>query len=230
METILHKIVSAVSFLYTFGPAMEQKELQLLEQVDKLFMRCGIKSLTMDDIARELGISKKTLYLHCSDKEDLLIKSFAHHFQCEEQFQNGIVGKNLNAIDEIFEVSKHVSEMLKTIHPSIHYDLRKYYPEAWKIFSEYRKNFMLKCVSDNMEKGKQEGLYRANLNIPIVARIHISRVDVVFDGELFPASQFNFAEVFFEMIRYHIRGIASPKGIDYFMDKIKTIDPQNPKI
>ena len=209
---------------------MEQKEQQLLEQVDKLFMRCGIKSLTMNDIAREIGISKKTLYLHCSDKEDLLIKSFAHHFRCEEDFQNRTVSKNLNAIDEIFEVSKHVSEMLKTIHPSVHYDLRKYYPEAWKIFSEYRKNFMLKCVSDNMEKGKKEGLYRANLNIPIVARIHISRVDIVFDGELFPANQFNFAEVFFEMIRYHIRGIASPKGIEYFMDKIKTIDPQNPKI
>ena len=66
--------------------------------------------------------------------------------------------------------------------------------------------------------------------VDIVARIHISRVDVVFDGELFPTSEFNFAEVFFEMIRYHIRGIASPKGIEYFMDKIKTIDPQNPKI
>jgi AcrR family transcriptional regulator len=209
---------------------MEQKEIQLIEQVDKLFMRCGIKSLTMDDIARELGISKKTLYQFCTDKEDLLKKSFAHYFKCEEQLQNNIQDKNLNAIDEIFEVSKHVSEMLKTIHPSIHYDLRKYYPETWKIFSEYRKNFMLKCVSDNMEKGKKEGLYRANLNIPIVARIHISRVDVVFDGELFPANQFNFAEVFFEMIRYHIRGIASPKGIEYFMDKIKTIDPTNPKI
>ena len=230
METFLNKNVSIVSFLYSFAPRMEQKEIQLLEQVDKLFMRCGIKSLTMDDIAREIGISKKTLYLHCSDKEDLLIKSFAHHFRCEEDFQNRIVSKNLNAIDEIFEVSKHVSEMLKTIHPSVHYDLRKYYPEAWKIFSEYRKNFMLKCVSDNMEKGKKEGLYRANLNIPIVARIHISRVDIVFDGELFPANQFNFAEVFFEMIRYHIRGIASPKGIEYFMDKIKTIDPTNPKI
>ena len=230
METFLNKNVSIVSFLYSFAPRMEQKEIQLLEQVDKLFMRCGIKSLTMNDIAREIGISKKTLYLHCSDKEDLLIKSFAHHFRCEEDFQNRIVSKNLNAIDEIFEVSKHVSEMLKTIHPSVHYDLRKYYPEAWKIFSEYRKNFMLKCVSDNMEKGKKEGLYRANLNIPIVARIHISRVDIVFDGELFPANQFNFAEVFFEMIRYHIRGIASPKGIEYFMDKIKTIDPTNPKI
>lgn len=209
---------------------MEQKEQQLLEQVDKLFMRFGVKSLTMDDIARELGISKKTLYLYCSDKEDLLIKSFAHHFKCEEEFQNTILSKKLNAIDEIFEVSKHVSEMLKTIHPSIHYDLRKYYPEAWKIFSEYRKNFMLKCVSDNMEKGKREGLYRANLNIPIVARIHISRIDIVFDGELFPANEFNFREVFFELIRYHIRGIASPKGIEYFMEKIKTIDPANPKI
>lgn len=184
----------------------------------------------MDDIAREIGISKKTLYQYCSDKEDLLKKSFAHYFKCEEQFQNGIQNKNMNAIDEMFEVSKHVSEMLKTIHPSIHYDLRKYYPETWKIFSEYRKNFMLKAVSENMQKGKKEGLYRENLNIPIVARIHISRVDIVFDGELFPSSEFNFQEVFFELMRYHIRGIASPKGIEYFMEKIKTIDPTNPKI
>jgi AcrR family transcriptional regulator len=101
---------------------MEQKEQQLLEQVDKLFMRFGIKSLTMDDIAHELGISKKTLYLYCSDKENLLIKSFTLHFKYEEEFQNAILSKNLNAIDEIFEVSKHVREMLKTIHPSIYYD------------------------------------------------------------------------------------------------------------
>jgi AcrR family transcriptional regulator len=230
METFFNKNVSIVSFSYTFGPRMEQKEQQFLEQVDKLFLSCGIKSLTMDDIARELGISKKTLYQYCTDKEDLLIKSFSHYFKCEESFQQAIWAKNLNAVDEIFEVSKHVAEMLKNLHPSVHYDLRKYYPEAWKIFSEYRKNFLLKCVSDNMEKGKKEGLYRANLNIPIVARIHIARIDVIFDGELFPASQFNFAEVFFELIRYHIRGIASPQGIEYFMDKIKTIDPTNPKI
>ena len=230
METFLTQNVSIVSFLYSFAPFLEQKEQQFLEQVDKLFLSCGIKSLTMDDIARELGISKKTLYQYCTDKEDLLIKSFSHYFKCEETFQQAIWAKNLNAIDEMFEVSKHVSEMLKNLHPSVHYDLRKYYPEAWKIFSEYRKNFLLKCVSDNMEKGKKEGLYRANLNIPIVARIHIARIDVIFDGELFPASQFNFAEVFFELIRYHIRGIASPQGIEYFMDKIKTIDPTNPKI
>ncbi len=230
METFCVKNVSIVSFLYSFAPRMEQKEQQFLEQVDKLFLSCGIKSLTMDDIARELGISKKTLYLYCTDKEDLIIKSFAHYFKCEETFQESLQQKNLNAIDEIFEVSKHVAEMLKNLHPSVHYDLRKYYPEAWKIFSEYRKNFMLKCVSDNMEKGKKEGLYRANLNIPIVARIHIARIDVIFDGELFPASQFNFAEVFFELIRYHIRGIASPQGIEFFMEKIKTIDPTNPKI
>lgn len=184
----------------------------------------------MDDIARELGISKKTLYLYCTDKEDLLIKSFSNYFKSEEAFQEAIWAKNLNAIDEMFEVSKHVAEMLKNLHPSVHYDLRKYYPEAWKIFSEYRKNFLFKCVADNMEKGKQEGLYRTNLNIPIVARIHIARIDVIFDGELFPPSQFNFQEVYFEMIRYHIRGIASPKGIEFFMDKIKTIDPTNPKI
>jgi len=223
------KNVSIVSNLYTFAPPMEQKEQQLLEQVDKLFMRCGIKSLTMDDISRELGISKKTLYIHCSDKEDLLIKCFSFHFKCEEDFQESIRLKNLNAIDELFEVINHVSEMLKTIHPSIHYDLRKYYPEAWKIFSEYKKSFLYKSVSENMEKGKREGLYRENLNIPIVARIYLSRIDVIFDGELFPPNTFSFPEVFFEMLRYHIRGISSPKGIEYFMNKIKTIDPQNLK-
>ncbi len=81
-----------------------------------------------------------------------------------------------------------------------------------------------------MGKGKKEGLYRANLNIPIVARIHIAGIDVIFDIELFPPAQFNFQEVYFELIRFHILGIASPKGIKYFMDKIKTIDPTNPKI
>lgn len=209
---------------------MEQKEQQLLEQVDKLFMKYGIKSLTMDDISSELGISKKTLYLYCTDKEDLLKKSMSLHFKNEVAFQEGIWAKNLNAIDELFEVSKHVGDMLKTMHPSIHYDMRKYYPEVWKMFSEYKQSALYNCVSANMEKGKKEGLYRENLNIPIVARIYLSRIDAIFDGELFPPDEFNFHQVFLEMIRYHVRGIANEKGIEYFLNRIKTIDQQNPKL
>src|ERR1035437_7762352 len=149
---------------------MDSKEI--IEKAGKLFMQFGIRSQTMDDIARELGISKKTLYQYVTDKEDLVQKTFFLHFENEKCCIKTIHDNYVNAIEEMFEISKHVSEHLKVIHPSINYDVKKYHPNAWKIFLEYRNKFIYKTISENMEKGIKEELYRQNLNIPVLTRLY----------------------------------------------------------
>lgn len=199
---------------------MEEKENVILEQVLKIFMRYGIRSVTMDDISRELKISKKTLYKFVTDKSDLVTKTVKLDLERDEKVVNEFAEKATDALDELLMVMKYFGEKVQGIHPSIHFDLEKYYPEAWELFNSHKKTFHLECVIRNLKRGINEGLYRDNLNAEIIAIIHISRVDLFFDGEVFPPSRFNFGEVFLEMFRYHIKGISTDKGIKLFNEKL----------
>ncbi|MDQ3191380.1 MAG: TetR/AcrR family transcriptional regulator [Bacteroidota bacterium] len=188
-------------------------------------MRNGIKSMTMDDIARSMGMSKKTLYKSFKDKGDLVYQVLENHLEEDKTALDKICSSGLNAIDEMFEITKHVGEQIKDIHPSIHFDLEKYYPEAWQVFNDYKFNYIYSSVKANLEKGIKENLYRENLNASIVAKIHISRIDIMFDPKVFPVSEYKFGDVVTEMMRYHIRGIASEKGIKYMIKKFNITNP-----
>lgn len=200
---------------------MEEKKRLIIEQANEVFMRLGIKSVTMDDMARNLGISKKTLYQYVSDKNDLVFQSLQLNCDYERDVINEVCKRGLNAIDESFEVSKWVVEQLKKIHPSIHYDLEKYHPEAFHHFRKTQNESVYKCISQNLEKGISGGLYREDINIHVITTVYLTRMDVVFDGQLFPPKDYDFAEVYLETFRYHIRGIASQKGIEYLVEKVK---------
>lgn len=200
---------------------MEERGQQIIEQAGKIFMRLGVRSVNMDDIAQHLRISKKTLYQYVKDKNELVLRTVK--FICDHHRSSicAIREKGLNAIDENFEIAKFIADQLGKMHPSIHFDLQKYHMEAWDLLQRTEKADILECVTANMQKGIDEGYYRDDLNIPIIARIYIARFDVTFDGVLFPSQEFNFDDVVWEMFRYHIRGIASEKGLKYLMKKVK---------
>lgn len=200
---------------------MNEKDTEIINQTMQFFMTTGIKSATMDDVSRHLGISKKTLYTHVKDKNDLVEKAL----MCSCEMQNSeidlICKKNLNAIDESFEISNYIFKHINTIHPSIVYDLQKYHMPAWEKFKTTKQAKIYDCYSKNMIKGIKEGLYRDDLNIPVVVKIYASRFDVIFDENLFPREEFRPADLYLELFRYHIRGIACEKGIQYLIKKVK---------
>ena len=188
-----------------------------------VFMKYGIKSVNMDDVARNLGISKKTLYKYVTDKNDLLTKALALHARDESEAMDAIFSKKLNAIDEMLEISSYVSGILKQIHPSIHFDLEKYHPEVMKNMRDAHETMIYQCMKSNMEKGIEEGLYRKDLNVHVIAKIYIEKMDATFNSEIFPPQEFSFPDVYMEYFRYHIRGIASEKGIKYLTEKVKNL-------
>lgn len=200
---------------------MEEREDQIIDQSTKVFMRLGIRSVNMDDIAQHLRISKKTLYQFVKDKNELVKRVVQHTCDQHRTSINAICERGLNAIDEQFEISRFISSQVGQMHPSIHFDLQKYHAEAWDVLHRTEKDDIYRCLTDNMTKGIKEGLYRADLNIPVVAKIYIARFDVSFDGELFPQAEYNFQDVIWELFRYHIRGIASEKGLKYLEKKVK---------
>jgi len=207
---------------------LEEKAQKILEQTTVLFMQYGIKSLTMDDIARHLGMSKKTLYQSFSDKSDLVSQGIQAHMDLEQEALEQIHLSSDNAIEEMFLISQHVSVHLQSMHPSILFDMEKYYPVAFAKFNEYKLKIVMSCIARNIEDGISQKLYRDNINIPIVAGLYVGRMDIIFDQKLFPAGKYSPKDVYFEAIRYHIRGIASEKGMEYLKNKFKSLDTQNP--
>ena len=200
---------------------MSDREQQIIDQAHKVFMRLGIRSVNMDDIAQHLRISKKTLYQYVKDKHDLVQKVAQYSCTQHHEAITAICELGLNAIDEQFEIAKFIAGKIGEMHTSIHFDLQKYHPEAWDLLERTQKTEIYQCVTRNMEKGIAEGLYRDDLNIPVIAKIYMARFDAVFDGELFPETEYNFQDIIWEVYRYHIRGIASDKGVKYLMKKVE---------
>lgn len=192
---------------------MEEKDL--LPKVYELFLRYGIKSLTMDDISRSLSISKKTLYKFVSDKADLVSKAMEFTCEMDRSCTTSILQNFDNAIEELVEITKFVSKMFRQMHPSVHYDLQKYYPEAWQKMENLKTNYHYKVIRKNLELGIEQELYRKNINTHIIARLYIEKMDIVFNSEAFPTTEYRFDEIFVEHMRYHIHGIASDKGRTY---------------
>lgn len=200
--------------------AVEQKIINIIEQASSVFMRLGIKSVTMDDVARELGISKKTLYQYFDDKNDLIKKAFRNDLEKDICSFNEISGRVKNAIEELFEVNMVMRARMANMHPSIIFDLQKYHPEAWKMFGEFKTKQIYSSVMKNFERGVAEGFYNGELNADVIVRIYVSKIETVFDHLLFPPDKYNIGDVHRELILYHIRSIASAKGLKYLEKKL----------
>lgn len=198
---------------------MEEKELKIVQGALEVFMKYGIKSVNMDDIARSLGMSKKTLYQYVSDKNDLVSRAVAFQCESEDKAIACICERKLNAIEEMFEIMTLISTMLKDIHPSIIYDLEKYHPETMKEMIKSRHQHVFYCIFSNLERGKEEGLYREDLNSEIIARLYVQRMHAMFDPDLFKDHKYSLTDIYYQIFNYHIRGIVSGKGIEYLNER-----------
>lgn len=198
----------------------EDKLSQIINGTSALYKRYGIKSMTMDAVAKELGISKKTLYLYVSDKTDLVKKVVQLQMKERREIFNTIVAYKLNAIDSLLAVSKVIYQILKETNPSMTVDIQKYYPSIWKSIAENQRAHVMEQIKGNMAQGIEEGFYRKDMKPEIIARLFLSRFD---SSEEFGCQLKNcsMTEVFSETMKYHIHGISNKKGIEYFENKLK---------
>lgn len=195
---------------------MNEKAVKILEQVRKLYQRYGIKSVTMDDVAQNLGISKKTLYEYFSDKEDLVanVLLMEHDDRC--CMLSEIESKHMNAIEELFEVYKMIHGFFRDFNPSMEYDIRKYYPELYNRIKEARRKRMYESAMQNLEKGKREGLYRKELDSVIITKMHVFRTESMKDNDMFSMDELSSFKMFHEIFVYHLYEIMSQEGRVFF--------------
>ncbi|HEY0979068.1 MAG TPA: TetR/AcrR family transcriptional regulator [Flavobacteriales bacterium] len=200
---------------------MDERGLRIVDEASKVFWKYGIKSVTMDDVARHLGISKKTLYLYVTDKADLVTRVLSSTSDRIHTEVTRLQGIGLNAIDEMLAIATYIAKETAVFHPSIYFDLAKYYPEACRVMDESKQMLVVKQITSNMEKGIREGLYRSDLNVPLLARLYVVRFDQAMTIEIGSMlGRFSLAEINWELFRYHIRAIASKKGIDHLEKKV----------
>ncbi len=200
---------------------MESGEKNILEDIRQLFISYGIKSLTMDDIAKNLGISKKTLYISFKNKKDVVNKVTKHQITCDQCDVESISQEGENAIDELVGVSRKLNEKFAKGHPSLLYDIKKYYPLAWKKITEHKEKFVFNKINRNIERGMKEGLYRENIKPQVIAKSFLVMSDAMMSNKLAFEGEFSFMELHQELMRYHILGIANSKGRAYLKQKFK---------
>ncbi len=191
----------------------EEMKQQVLDKSKSLFMRYGIRSVTMDDIAREMGISKKTLYQVVENKSDLIEQIFQCHIEEEKSDIDQICQEAGDAVEEMLRIADYVLRKLREMPPAAVYDLRKYYRGTWKQVEALHQRYIYQLIRDNLERGMAQGVYRSTLNPDIIAKLYVGKASLVTDEETFPLSDYNIAELFQQYIDYHIHGITSPKGL-----------------
>jgi len=205
------KNVSIVLHLTLINPQLNPKD-RILTGAEELFFKYGIKSITMDDIAKHLGISKKTIYQFYSDKNEVVETLMVHNIKINECEFRQTAEKSENVIEEVFEMMKHIGVMFTKMNPNLFYDLQKYHPNSWKLFKQFKEDCIERMVEDSVKRGIKQGLVRADINTKIIARLRMEEVEMGFDPLVFPPDKFKIVDVQLALLDHFLHGICTLKG------------------
>ncbi|RSK39732.1 TetR/AcrR family transcriptional regulator [Mangrovimonas spongiae] len=187
----------------------------ILKTAVDLFLNYGFKSVTMDDIANAQGISKKTIYQYFSNKTVLVEETVQYLFQTISSGIEDIRDQEKNPIDEIYEIKRFLMQNLKDEKSSPQFQLEKYYPKIFHDIKDKQYCVMQDCVSCNLERGKNMGLFRDDLNVGFISKIYFNCMMALKDKTLFPLEHFSMQMLMENYLEYHLRGICTSKGIAY---------------
>jgi AcrR family transcriptional regulator len=181
-------------------------------KADELFRRYGIRSVTMDEIATQLGMSKKTIYQYYADKDQLVDAVAVDEINYSQECCQKDAATASNAIEEIFRVMEFVEVMFRNMNPSMLHDLEKYHPLGYRKFLEHKNKFLYEMIKKNIERGINEELFRPELDIEIMARYRLESMMLAFNTGLFPSSKFNLVKLHQEILEHFLYGLATLKG------------------
>ena len=205
-----------------FQKFLESKKLEIKDRIitkarEQLF-RYGVKSVTMDDIANELGISKKTIYQHFEDKDDIvyqLMLSEMNQDKCEweelEKTSKDVIERTVKSMDLI-------KQAFTEINPTAFFDIKKYHPKSWQIFQEHKQNFILASIIRDLKDGIEQGYFRPDIKVDILARMRLEQIELGFDPVIFPPNKFSIVEVELTMLDNFFRGILTEKGLQVYQE------------
>ena len=186
----------------------------IIQEASKLFLQLGFKTVTMDDLAVSLSISKKTLYIHFENKQQLVNEVAQAIFEKITEDILKIKESCSNPIEELHFVKMEAMKYLGNEKTSPNYQLQKYYPDIYMDLRAKEYQYLGKIVRDSLQDGINSGLFRAGIDLEFVSRLHINGLRGIRDIEIFPIEQFKIEELFENYLDYHLRAIITPKGLE----------------
>ena len=190
---------------------MEIKE-RILETAQGLFFKYGIRSISMDDIAKELSISKKTIYQYYKDKDEVVHMLMQKKMGVDQKRFHDISKASANVIEEMFNMMGHMRNVIGQMNPSAFYDLQKYHSDTWKLFKEFRENHIVLMVEEMLTRGIKQGYLRPDIHPKILARLRVEQVEMSFNPNIFPPEKFKILEVQISLLEHFLYGICTLKG------------------
>lgn len=203
---------------------MEKADNYILDEAEKLFMKFGMRSVTMDDIAKHLGISKKTIYANFKDKNELVLNMVSNMLAKDECNMQECKGKSKDAIEEIFLMMDFLKEMLSCINPIVFYDLEKYHNEAYKLMMGFHETKIYQSVRAGLERGIRENIFREDINVDILATSRVAHINWVFQSDLIRSGKYSLYQVIQEITTHFLFGICTLSGhilINNYTNRIK---------
>lgn len=186
---------------------------RILRGAEKLFSRYGIRSITMDEVARHLAISKKTLYQFFPNKDELVYQVAERHLI--EDAKRWINNQDISAsaLEEAIAISYCLRRELTDMHPAMIFDLQRLYPRAWGLFEDQKNDLFYKTIKANIARGIREGHYRDNLDADLMARLRFELIKISFDPDVFPHDKFPLAHLHTQLLDHYIRGMLTESGL-----------------
>lgn len=199
---------------------------RIQQKANDLFRRYGIKSITMDEIASQLGVSKKTIYQYFSDKDELVDAVVSDTIAAAQDVCTENMKNSKDAVHELFQAMDLVTVIFTGMNPTMMYDLEKFHPGSYKIFLDHKNKFLFDVIKANLKKGMEEELYRSEINVEIITRFRLEGMTLAFNQDIYPASKFNLTEIHKTIIEHFLFGVASLKGykliLKYQQDRLKS--------
>jgi AcrR family transcriptional regulator len=192
---------------------------RIIEGGEELFLKAGIKSVTMDDIARHLGISKKTIYHFFKDKNDLVIALVKKKLKEDEDQMEEIISKSGNVIEEMINMMNCSEEIISRINPIVIHDMQKYHPQAWKEFQNFKSGVVIQTLEELLTKGITQGYIRPDIDVKIISRMRVNQIELGFDASVFPIAEYNTWKVqqqFQEHFNYGVCTLEGYKLLDQY--------------
>lgn len=202
----------------------QELEQKIVANAKELFLKIGIRSVTMEVVAKSLGISKKTIYSVFVNKAALVHNCVSYDINIRKAEINRIFNANHNAIEEMIYMSINVSQLLKNIAVSVVYDLQKFFPETWQLLQDYKLQFIKEHIVMNLHKGIASGLYRENLDVEMISRLYIANADNIFNTQVFPVDDYDPVNTYTALIKYHLYAIATENGKEILEINYKKIE------
>jgi len=185
---------------------------RIIEGSEELFLTAGIKSVTMDDIATHLGMSKKTIYQFFKDKNELVIALVKKKLKEDEEQMNDIISRSGNVIEEMINMMKCSEDIFSRINPIVIHDMQKYHPDAWKQFQNFKSGVIVQTLEQLLSKGIQQGYIRPDIDVKVLAKMRVNQVELGFNAHEFPVAEFNTWKVQQQLMEHFNYGVCTLKG------------------